>query len=275
MSAVDELTLAHLANPGWTASQRMVVLRREMIGASPGHRQKVFAEAKRLQAEGKISGADRRSLQTMDYMTRDLDSRRAPQGGGDGMLGNGIGDDMAESDLDNLWAALTGRWESDMSAWWEDKPHQIAYRLLLRLTRAENALRTAGLLPAGKPAGATRWVFAPKTASGRRRSWAMHITGLNARYEAAERPSAAFHGSYLRAGAEYDLPIGTLVLEVVPRGSTKNGWREGLLYYVGAAGLEPCERARWPHGLLTLKDAVGRLLGLDAGDVDVQEETFG
>lgn len=69
-----------------------------------------------------------------------------------GALGDGIGDDLSPQDLDDLWAVLTGRpevlsTEDIMSGWWADKPHQLAYRLLLRLTRAEDALRKTGLLP--------------------------------------------------------------------------------------------------------------------------------
>lgn len=50
-----------------------------------------------------------------------------------------IGDDLGEEDLDNLWAiwADTPDPDSIMPGWWSDKPHQLAYRLILRLTRAE------------------------------------------------------------------------------------------------------------------------------------------
>jgi len=52
-----------------------------------------------------------------------------------------IGDDLSAGDLDALWAVFAGSGgpdpDSSIPGWWEDKPHQIAYRLLLRLTRAE------------------------------------------------------------------------------------------------------------------------------------------
>jgi hypothetical protein len=52
-----------------------------------------------------------------------------------------IGDDLGDSQLSDLHSYFTGeRQESYMSSWWEDKAHQIGYRLLLRLTRAENEL---------------------------------------------------------------------------------------------------------------------------------------
>lgn len=50
-----------------------------------------------------------------------------------------IGDDLSEQALDDFWRIFAGDTEpySDMAYWWDDKPHQIAYRLVLRLTRAE------------------------------------------------------------------------------------------------------------------------------------------
>lgn len=51
-----------------------------------------------------------------------------------------IGDDLSDSDLDDLWNVFAGdsRKGTYMSSWWADKKHQIAYRLVLRLTRAES-----------------------------------------------------------------------------------------------------------------------------------------
>lgn len=55
-----------------------------------------------------------------------------------------VGDDLSSDDLDALWAFLVGEPEKGLMAdWWNDKPHQIAYRLLLRLTRAEAAATAA------------------------------------------------------------------------------------------------------------------------------------
>jgi len=58
-----------------------------------------------------------------------------------------IGDDLSDDDLDALWAVFAGNEPPDPNnftpGWWEDKPHQLAYRLLLRLTRAEAALKAS------------------------------------------------------------------------------------------------------------------------------------
>jgi len=52
--------------------------------------------------------------------------------------GDPIGADLTPERLDALWSFLTGGpEESEIAEWWQDKPHQLAYRLLLRLTRAE------------------------------------------------------------------------------------------------------------------------------------------
>jgi hypothetical protein len=65
-------------------------------------------------------------------------STRTLKGGDESELNKYIGDDLSESDLDDLWSMIAdGDSDSLMASWWADKPHQIMYRLLLRLTRAE------------------------------------------------------------------------------------------------------------------------------------------
>ena len=57
-----------------------------------------------------------------------------------------IGNDLTDDQLDDLWRMIAeGNRDTDMADWWEDKPHQIMYRLLLRLTRAEAALDELGV----------------------------------------------------------------------------------------------------------------------------------
>lgn len=55
-----------------------------------------------------------------------------------------IGDDLTDEDLDELWCLLTGsedvNLDSEIVKWYQDKPHQVVYRLLLRLTRAEHTV---------------------------------------------------------------------------------------------------------------------------------------
>ncbi|MEZ4454194.1 MAG: hypothetical protein R3B09_32365 [Nannocystaceae bacterium] len=64
-------------------------------------------------------------------VTREEDAQREASAGGK------IGDDLTDSQLDDLWRGIVDGADSDTWAWFQDKPHQVAYRLLLRLTRAE------------------------------------------------------------------------------------------------------------------------------------------
>jgi hypothetical protein len=55
-----------------------------------------------------------------------------------------IGDDLSDSDLDDLWFMFSisdTNPGSRIPSWWKDKSHQIALRLLLRLTRVEAELK--------------------------------------------------------------------------------------------------------------------------------------
>jgi len=102
-----------------------------------------------------------------------------------------------------------------------------------------------------------RIVWEQTRASGRRTSWAKWFTDL-----ALSKGAKAFiGGEYLKDGVETDLEIGTLVVEVVPTGSVKNGSNEARIYRVSADGLERTGvevdyNTRW----LTLKDEVIRLM---------------
>lgn len=53
-----------------------------------------------------------------------------------------VGDDLTDEELDELWEVFGGDGGKGtyMRGWWDDKPHQIAYRLLCRLTRAQKTI---------------------------------------------------------------------------------------------------------------------------------------
>ena len=53
-------------------------------------------------------------------------------------MGGDIGDELTDEDLVEFWRYFYGETNSDMARWWSDKPHQIAWRLLMRLVRAEH-----------------------------------------------------------------------------------------------------------------------------------------
>lgn len=106
-----------------------------------------------------------------------------------------------------------------------------------------------------------RVVYEPKTASGKRASWARLITGVN---DSGLKGSKAFEGVYLRE-YEQDVEVGSLVLEVVPVGSVKNGGQEARLYRIAADGslapVDGVEPMDWSRNFLTIRDTVARLLG--------------
>ncbi len=56
-----------------------------------------------------------------------------------------VGNDLTEEMLDELYDSWYGNQPKDhpnhMKWWWADKPHQIAHRLLMRLTRAETRIK--------------------------------------------------------------------------------------------------------------------------------------
>lgn len=95
----------------------------------------------RAQHEGALS-ADPTDAEVLAV----FDSLRA-DGKLEGTVHKLIGDDLIAADLDALWTVFAGPDGPDHTnptpGWWADKPHQIAYRLVLRLTRAEDALKAA------------------------------------------------------------------------------------------------------------------------------------
>jgi len=53
-----------------------------------------------------------------------------------------IGDDLTSKELDGYWDHFcNGNKQSAISDWLDDKPHQVHYRMINRLTRVEEELR--------------------------------------------------------------------------------------------------------------------------------------
>ena len=73
--------------------------------------------------------------------------------------------------------------------------------------------------------------IAKTTASGRRESWLKHVTSVNP----AEKGGYAYDGEFLNPG-ECELTIGAIVIECIPCGSVKNGYKEGVVLRVQANG---------------------------------------
>lgn len=73
--------------------------------------------------------------------------------------------------------------------------------------------------------------IAKSTASGRRESWLKHVVSV----DATQRGGYAYDGEFLNTG-EQELPVGAIVIECIPRGSVKNGYKEGVVLKVQADG---------------------------------------
>lgn len=98
-----------------------------------------------------------------------------------------------------------------------------------------------------------RLIFTPKRASGKRESWAKTVTDVDPK----GRGSKAFKGDYLESGIQTDLEIGTLIIEVVPCGSVKNGYHEAGLLRVTEDGFEKIDSGwDWRTHFLNFRDFV-------------------
>lgn len=99
------------------------------------------------------------------------------------------------------------------------------------------------------------------TASGGRTGWAKQLTGI----DATQRGGYAFLGDFLREGL-YDLPVGTLILDVFPNGSARKGGKGAILWTADATapdGLRKlAETSDWPAESVVIQDAAVKALAL-------------
>lgn len=71
----------------------------------------------------------------------------------------------------------------------------------------------------------------PSQASGKRKSWHKHVTSV----DSSKQNGYAFDGDFLSDG-ENELDVGSVVIECVPCGSVRNGWKDGVIYVVDNDG---------------------------------------
>jgi len=81
-----------------------------------------------------------------------------------------------------------------------------------------------------------------RTASGRRESWLKHVTSI----DSTQKDGYAYVGDFLSEG-QHEIDSGSIVIECIPCGSVKNGYKEGLIYKVQDNGelKEISERYDW------------------------------
>ena len=99
--------------------------------------------------------------------------------------------------------------------------------------------------------------------SGGRKSWIKHVTEVDG--ELAN--GYAFTGQFLDYDTEYDLPIGSVVIDVIPEGSQKIATKSCDIYVVTKNGLKRQSRKSgkdWQGDFLTICDSVSMFLDLAA-----------
>jgi hypothetical protein len=83
------------------------------------------------------------------------------------------------------------------------------------------------------------------------------VTGV----EPGARGARAFAGDYLREGEQVDLPDGTVIIEIFPRGSVKNGYQTADIQRVERGELRTLvEDLDWRSQFLEIADAVNAAL---------------
>ena len=125
---------------------------------------------------------------------------------------------------------------------------------LLEKITAELATRRAAQAP-------VRVRISLGTASGGRTGWAKQLTGV----DATQRGGYAFLGDFLREGL-YDLPVGTLILDVFPNGSPRRPGKGAILWTADATAPDGLRKlavtSDWPAESVVIRDAAVKALAL-------------
>lgn len=111
--------------------------------------------------------------------------------------------------------------------------------------------------------GDLRITYKKPEASGRRSGWAKVIVGVLDGVGAR-----GFDGDYLTHGNQVDIPDGSLVLEVRPLGSVKNGYEQAYIYRATPEGFQEIFSCDWRKKFLDLKDFVVKQLQQDRNEPD-------
>ena len=96
-----------------------------------------------------------------------------------------------------------------------------------------------------------------ETASGRRTSWCKHITSV----DTSKSNGYAFDGSFLKNNVLTELPEGSVIVQVYPCGSVKNGYQRGRLFRIEGEELVEHIDEDWRDSFLLIRDKAEELLG--------------
>ena len=119
-------------------------------------------------------------------------------------------------------------------------------------------------------------------ASGGRIGWMKHVTAVDMDKE----NDYAFSGEFLHNGRLTELPAGSVIIDVQPRGSARCEWKACDVYVLredqnGEGGFEdqnPDNVFDWHDNFLLIRDLVNKLLGENIGpsasDIAADKEVF-
>jgi hypothetical protein len=68
--------------------------------------------------------------------------------------------------------------------------------------------------------------------SGNRKSWFKKVDSV----DPSQKGGYAYDGDFLESCVELELKVGTIIIECSPRGSVKNGWKEGSIHKIKSDG---------------------------------------
>lgn len=103
-----------------------------------------------------------------------------------------------------------------------------------------------------------------QTNSGNRRGFYKLVTKV----DESKNNGYAFIGDFLNSGTEYDVPVGSVLVEKAPEGSVKNAWNSGNCSIVGVDGIQytvhPKDKKeyRWEKEFLSFRDLVAKVVAM-------------
>lgn len=103
-----------------------------------------------------------------------------------------------------------------------------------------------------------------QTNSGHRKGFYKLVTKV----DESKNNGYAFIGDFLNSGTEYDVPIGSVLVEKAPEGSVKNAWNSGNCSIVGVDGIQytvhPNDKKyyRWEKEFLSFRDLVAKVVAM-------------
>jgi hypothetical protein len=104
--------------------------------------------------------------------------------------------------------------------------------------------------------------------SGNRSSWYKKVNGV----DVEKSNGYALDGDFLNARQEYDLEVGSIIVECRPGGSVKHQEKTGYIYVVGKDGVEEIDGSwDWKNEFLSFRDRVCELLNAEKDENELED----